>query len=1175
MKCPRCGAPLSRAGETCTKCGSAGDVNLSDELPAGTIVAGKYRIVDTVGAGGMGRVYRAIQENLNTTFCIKTLHTGATADPQFAARFEREARTTSQLRHPNIVTVFDFGTHMDGSMYLVMEYVEGVPLNKVYKAVKVMSAGRAVHILGQVCDALTVAHARGVIHRDLKPANIMLTELPGQTDFVKVLDFGSALMLSAGEEAERLTRVGSVIGTPAYMAPEYLLGRGVDARVDVYAVGTLLYLLLTGSVPFRGESASVFAQQVSVQPELPTRRNPNADVSEAMEQVIMRSLVKDPAKRYATSAALKEAMENALRGVGDDTVPLDYDGGGVGVEVAHAERSVVILALRASVEVTKEDLQRVSTTAHSYGAEIQQSSGTVMLIFGLDREIPEAAGEAMKCAMALARMELRLKVGLHDAQVSCNGRYGTAGFTYELFGDGSQTAEHLARHVQPDYAIISGPAARHVLPELRLTPVLPPDDVNEPAFVLTDPLRSQGGPGELPFVGRQSEQRTLLEIAANASESRVCLLEAPEGMGKSRLVQAIVPQAARVGVSWCVVPASQLAEVGPAHPVSLVAALGWSSSSSSASTTERYAVEVMLGRRDQIHDGLSGERRQSRLVSAAVDGVARRVEHGPMVVVFDQLQTADDLTWSLVRRLVEMASALEVSIVLCVRDQSEIPFTPPDDAIRLTLPPLTEGELRSLGETPELAEMPAELLDLLVGSSSGVPLLVGEMYRVARAGDLSSLREISDMDPDAAIEHLLGRRVDALSDTARRILHASAVLGLQPLEEEVVALAGVADAPDTPAAVGELQSAGLHHRSVTGRLEFIHARVRDITLGAMTQAMQGALHERAAQLIEESSMASLRAGEFAEHVLRAGKHAQAFPGLRAAADLARSQGSYRRAIEYLQLALVAGEQLGDEHASDVADVARVLGQMFIEAGRLEEAEDVLLSAFSVAKEKGADEHASDLLRLHGTLLLLRGDRDGVGELEAALKYAYKMGFATVAAQAYGDLAQDADQRGDREQAMDFLQRGLGFVEDRQDKEARRVRIQLYNKLGRLELQADNMSGAVALFTQALSLADDIKDRYQAAGLLGNLGGAYARRGEMNRALNFTERALRASEALGDQIGVARQSYNLALIRLAGGNRGAARQLLHSSYDAARRSGWRDGLAMSTAALATLGDETRR
>lgn len=241
-----------------------------------------------------------------------------------------------------------------------------------------------------------------------------------------------------------------------------------------------------------------------------------------------------------------------------------------------------------------------------------------------------------------------------------------------------------------------------------------------------------------------------------------------------------------------------------------------------------------------------------------------------------------------------------------------------------------------------------------------------------------------------------------------------------------------------------------------------------------------------------------------------------------------------------------------------------------QGGRLGEAEELLREAFPKAREQGVDWLAADLLRLHGRVLVLQGDAsDGEKEMQAALSYAEKKGHVEVAADACGDLAEAAESRGDRDGAGELLRRGLAMIEARETRDAAAVRLQLYNRLGRLELQSGDFSGAVARFTQALSLAERLEDRYQTAGLFGNLGGAYARRGEMDRAVHYTERALRASEAIGDQIGIARQSFNLALLRLSAGQRTTARQLLRGSYDAARRAGWREGLAMSAAATAKL------
>jgi len=214
MKCNRCGAVLPAGEALCQECGSVLPELEGTDLPAGTVIAGKYEIAKQIGAGGMGRVYRAIQSPLGVEVCVKTLHQRATIDPQFVARFEREARTTSKLQHPNIVSVFDFGTHTDGTMYLVMELIRGSSLAQMTRKGRYMPPERAVHILAQVCDALATAHGIRLIGPDGSAASAALECATALT----FLNPGTLIAAVGGGCPTGLSRVDLATGTVTPLA---------------------------------------------------------------------------------------------------------------------------------------------------------------------------------------------------------------------------------------------------------------------------------------------------------------------------------------------------------------------------------------------------------------------------------------------------------------------------------------------------------------------------------------------------------------------------------------------------------------------------------------------------------------------------------------------------------------------------------------------------------------------------------------------------------------------------------------------------------------------------------------------------------------------------------------------------------------------------------------------
>jgi eukaryotic-like serine/threonine-protein kinase len=267
----------------------------------GEVISGRYELLQEIGRGGMGRVYRARHVDLDRIVALKLLDPKV-AVPHAAKRFLREATATASLRHPNIVDVLDFGHTEDGSAFIVMEFVSGRTLSEVAEQ-EVLTWPRARHYLKQLGWGLKRAHETGLVHRDLKPDNCMVDD----RDQLKILDFG--IVKSIDTDTTALTSVGELVGTPEYMSPEQARGQDeIDARTDVYAVGIIAYELVTGDVPFSGPHLmSVLMKHVQDEPVPPSRRNPS--ISPELDAVILRALAKQPEHRFASMDDLLDALE--------------------------------------------------------------------------------------------------------------------------------------------------------------------------------------------------------------------------------------------------------------------------------------------------------------------------------------------------------------------------------------------------------------------------------------------------------------------------------------------------------------------------------------------------------------------------------------------------------------------------------------------------------------------------------------------------------------------------------------------------------------------------------------------------------------------------------------------------------------------------------------------------
>jgi serine/threonine protein kinase len=310
----------------------------------GRVINDRFKINALIARGGMGKVYRAEQAPLGRVCAIKVLNPNYAGehDPEFHKRFFLEASIASKLTHPNTVTIFDYGRTEDDIYYMAMEYLEGHTLHRAIREAGYFPEERAAHIARQICRALREAHSLGVIHRDLKPANIFLVEHGDETDFVKVLDFG--LVKNVGEgKGEDLTQTGLFMGSPKYMAPEQIRGDKVDARTDIYALGIILYEMVTGKVPFdRPNSVNILMAHVNEDPPALRQMNPNVNVSPAIEDAIARCLAKHPDQRFRSMdevlAALKRiggaALTQTVSGVGTGEFR-SLSGSGSGPQAGH------------------------------------------------------------------------------------------------------------------------------------------------------------------------------------------------------------------------------------------------------------------------------------------------------------------------------------------------------------------------------------------------------------------------------------------------------------------------------------------------------------------------------------------------------------------------------------------------------------------------------------------------------------------------------------------------------------------------------------------------------------------------------------------------------------------------------------------------------------------------
>ena len=370
----------------------------------GVVVADRYRIVEGLGRGGMGIVYKVEHKQIGKLLAMKLLTGELSRNPEVVRRFKHEALTASRLSSPNTVQVFDFGVS-DGLTYLVMELVAGEDLGRHLRVHGPMPWSRLGKVIVQACSSLAEAHGKGIVHRDMKPENIMLVRARDGGDIAKVLDFGLA-KLREGEGLSELTSAGAIVGTPYFMSPEQVRGDPVDARSDIYSLGALMYRALTGHYPFNGPTPmSVFTKHLTEVPVPPVDRAPELGIPPGVSRVVMKALLKNPADRFQRVEDLQAAVVEQLRAVGTSSVETLLDSGAVRkLETAQVKAAAgAELATRDEVERYERSLRRQKFGAYAIlvalilgaaGGAAKYLSSRKPVFTGLETEPNDVAGDA-------------------------------------------------------------------------------------------------------------------------------------------------------------------------------------------------------------------------------------------------------------------------------------------------------------------------------------------------------------------------------------------------------------------------------------------------------------------------------------------------------------------------------------------------------------------------------------------------------------------------------------------------------------------------------------------------------------------------------------------------------------------------------------------------------------
>jgi eukaryotic-like serine/threonine-protein kinase len=848
----------------------------------------RFEILGLAGSGGMGDVHRARERQSGRVVAIKTLAPGGDVE-----RFEREARVLSTIKHPGVVDYLEHGVTSSGLPYLVMEWLGGEDLDALSKRGP-MSIADTMTIARGLAEALAAAHRAGIVHRDLKPANIFLVD--GDVRRAKILDFG----IARPSHDNQLTVPGTVLGTPAYMAPEQVRGDNVDSRADVYALGGLLFRCLAGRPPFGGAHAIAILAKVVMEnpPRIAESRN---DVPPALDALITRMLSKDPNKRPRDADEVLELLGSIDLTAAPESRTKPAVGKG-----EHRVACVVLCAATTARDVTlaarqqADQLARVRAAVDEHGGVIDALSGSTWLITIRDPATPnEQATRAARCALALSQLRPNSPIVLAMGRVLVTGdtqvgevidRASLEVVARTERGERGSVVDEAAAELLSTRFAIDADGPWHRLRGERTT--------TTPRTLLGKPAQCIGRAQELSIVAAQ------LDDSVKNQRVRSILISAAPGLGKSRLVQEILSttlatrdvdvlmargDATRAGSPFGVV--NQIVSALPGLD-GLLAAIA----APSVRDAARTDVAMIA---DTVRD-------------AFVDWLRARVEEKPTVLVIEDAQWADLPSVRLLDAAADALKQKPLTILATSRLEEATTFR---DMLRsrglqeIQLGPLSKRGAERLVRDA-LPDATDDQVQAIVARAAGHPFHLEELVRAVAHG------QGADALPDTVLG-MVQARLDVVGPDARRVLRAGSVLGetfwVSALHDLLGDAAGNLDRDLQTLIDQELIAKKQASRFANEtELAFRHALVRDTAYAMLTDADRRVSHRTCGAWLEAHGETDSTV--LAEHFERGGVPDRARPHQRRAAERALEGNDLERAAQFAERALAGGAE-GSERAA--------------------------------------------------------------------------------------------------------------------------------------------------------------------------------------------------------------------------------------------------------------------
>jgi tetratricopeptide (TPR) repeat protein/class 3 adenylate cyclase len=1141
--------------------------------PAPGSVISHYVVLDVLGAGGMGVVYRARDEHLHRLSALKFLPPDRVTEPAAKRRFLTEARAVAALDHPNVCTIYEIGETPEGQLYIAMPLYEGETL-QVRMARGPLPLERVIQIARDVAAGLAAAHQHGVIHRDVKPSNVMLL----RDDRLKILDFGIAKVKGLS-----LTGTGAPIGTVSYMSPEQIRGEAIDARVDVWSLGVVLYEMLTGVLPFGGDSPAVVAHAIGTRAPLPPSEY-REDVPEELDALVAIALAKSPERRFTAMSEFAAALDALKTGsdAGRSRPALarrETATGASDVPSPERRRAAVLVTRISNYGSLVERLEPVDLeeavagvraaavdTVRRSGGLVNQAVGEeIVSLFGIPAGHEDDDVRAVRAALelharvaaitsaALERQGLRVAVqtGIDSGSVVAQ-RLRDGPRRYVVSGTAAQTAARLAAHaasgdvlVSPEcerlvHPFVASEPARAIALDTDASPVVPHRVLGESGahtrLEATDPSALT------PFTGRAAELAQLEKVVAESRSGcgRIAVVVGDAGIGKSRIIhelrEHVRGSALRVLQGRC----RSFGGVSTYSPIVEVLrdAVGATSGVEAGAIVQSireidsalepfipfYLHLLSVASEDfPVPRHLQGEHFHVAMLDAVAALLMAAAARVPLLVLLEDWHWADDASREVLHRVSEVVDSHPITVVVTTRPEPGILAELAAKGTVVRLDPLERSAaailLRALLRTERVSE---DLVSRVQERTGGNPFFLEQVAHtlheegalVTTRGETVLARDVEGLRLPATVQAVIRARLDRLDGDAREVLRVASVIGRE--FERGLLIAAVPSHIDTPQSLERLRAAALIQqvRVVPEPVyRFKHVLTQEVAYGSFLEHQRKTAHGAIGRALEREGAGGL--DEQAEALAHHFGEAESWPE---AIDYGRRAAERLRGLSQFANSLAMFERLQQWIANLPDDAVRrdLLADILLEQERLCETlgqrkrqQEIISELISLLAPHGASSKLAEAYLRQGDLLTLVKRFDGG---ERALTTALR-------------LCRDVADKPLERRAL----RSVGLMRWHQDRHAE----------------------ALEIAERALEFDRAVGDERSIIGDLANIGNILRALGDYDRARAVLEEALAMPAAEREPPPVSSVLHNLANVHRACGNLDAALQCLLRADDAMR------------------------